>query len=312
MNEEHLMQPLVSIIIITSNRPFLLCHCLEHVFAQPYQRKEVVVVDSSSDDASEQVVADYPNVVAVRLRGQRHNMPQARNAGIAIATGELLAFIDDDSMVQPTWLDALVEVYTDETVGAAGGRVIAMPEPYANQQQGQPQLSVLPSGRVIARDAGLVSTEPCDVDHLIGCNMSFRRQALQQVGSFDVSYTLTNLREETDMCVRVKRAGWRIRFVPSIAVLHFSARSLQPYFLEQPLVQFSNGRNCSYFALKNFGLTSQTVRGQLFDTAKSCGRAAYFAGLFSLGAAAHIAGRVVGFGEGVKWLARYGRNNIPD
>lgn len=302
------MQPLVSVIIITCNRPFLLRHCLEHVFAQPYEYKEVIVVDSSSDDTSGQVISCYADVIAVRLRGQRHNMPQARNAGIAVATGDLLAFIDDDAMVQPTWLVSLVETYTDETIGAAGGRVIAMPEPYADQQQGSPHLTVQPSGRVVARDTGLVSTEPCDVDHLIGCNMSFRRQALQQVGGFDANYTCTNLREETDMCVRVKQAGWRIRFVPSIAVLHFSARSLQPYFLERPSVQFSNGRNCSYFALKNFGLTPQTLTGQLLDAGKSCGRAAYFAGLFSLGAAAHIAGRVVGFSEGVKWLARHRSN----
>ncbi|GAC1624817.1 MAG: hypothetical protein NVS4B11_20340 [Ktedonobacteraceae bacterium] len=292
----------VSIIIITCNRPFLLRNCIQRVLAQPYTNKEIIIVDSSSDDRSEAVVAGYPALHLVRLRGQRNNMPQARNAGIAVSSGDIIAFIDDDSMVQERWLESLVHVYQDETVGAAGGRVIGMPEPYCDQVEGPPRLSVAPSGRVTAQDAGLVSTTSVGVDHLIGCNMSFRRHALEQVGGFDANYTLTNLREETDLCVRVKKAGWHIVFMPSITVVHFSARSLQPYFLEKPSIQFSNGRNCTYFAVKHFGLKPQTLAGQLLDAGKSCGRAAYFAGLFSVGAAAQVAGRFVGLSEGVRWL----------
>lgn len=294
--------PTVSIVIITCNRPFLLKHCIDRVLAQPYPHREIIVVDSSSDGQSEEVLAQYPVVHSVRLRGQRQNMPQARNEGIAASSGDIIAFIDDDSMVQAGWLEALVSVYADETVGAAGGRVIGMPEPYCDQVTGFPRLIVAPSGRVIARDVGLVSTGRVEVDHLIGCNMSFRYKALEQVGGFDPHYTLTNLREETDLCVRVKKAGWRIVFKPSIAVVHFSARSLQPYFLERPTIQFSNGRNCTYFAIKHFGLNPRTIGGQLLDAGKSCGRAAYFAGLFSIGAIAHLVGRTVGLVEGLRWL----------
>ncbi len=294
----------VSIIIITCNRPFLLKHCLDRVLAQSYSHKEIIVVDSSSNAQSELVLAYYPSVLSVRLQGQRHNMPQARNEGIAVSSGDIIAFIDDDSMVQVGWLEALVSVYSDGMVGAAGGRVIGIPEPYCDQVAGSPRLVVASSGRVIAKDAGLVSTDQVEVDHLIGCNMSFRYKALEQVGGFDPHYTLTNLREETDLCVRVKKAGWQIVFNPSIAVIHFSARSLQPYFLERPTVQFSNGRNCTYFAIKHFGLSPRTIVGQLFDAGKSCGRAAYFAGLFSIGAVAQLAGRVVGLVEGLHWLMR--------
>ena len=132
--------------------------------------------------------------------------------------------------------------------------------------------------------------------------MSFRRTALGEVSGFDPHFTLTNLREETDLCLRVKRAGWRIVFEPGIAVVHFSARSLQPYFLERPSIQFSNGRNGSYFAIKHFGLTPHSIGGQLIDAGKSCGRAAYFVGLFSIGVVAQLAGRVVGITAGIRWL----------
>ena len=74
----------VSIIIITYNRPFLLKHCLERVLAQSYAHKEIIVVDSSTNDESEQVVAQYPEVLSARIYGQHNNMPQARNAGMAV------------------------------------------------------------------------------------------------------------------------------------------------------------------------------------------------------------------------------------
>src|SRR2546429_5765541 len=110
--------PLVSIIIITCNRPFLLQHCIERVLGQPYPHKEIIVVDSSSNDESEQVVAQYPDVLSVRLYGQHNNRPQAKNAGLAVSSGEIIAFVDDDTMVQPGWLDALLATYQDESVGA--------------------------------------------------------------------------------------------------------------------------------------------------------------------------------------------------
>ncbi|QBD81752.1 glycosyltransferase family 2 protein [Ktedonosporobacter rubrisoli] len=294
--------PTVSIVIITCNRAFLLRHCLERVLAQPYPYKEIIVVDSSRGEESAQIVAGYPELLYVHLWGQRNNMPQARNKGIELSSGDIIAFIDDDSMVQPGWLETLLSVYEDKTVGAAGGRIITMPEPYSEQKAGPPQLIISPTGNVLARDTGLVSEAVLEIDHLVGCNMSFRRTVLEQVGGFDPTYTLTNLREETDLCVRVKRAGWRIIFHPAMAVLHFSARSLQPYFLEKPLVQFSNGRNGTYFAIKHFGLRPQTLLGLCKDAGRSCARAAYFAGLFGFGALAHLTGRLVGLGVGIRWL----------
>src|SRR2546426_11042593 len=202
----------ISIIIITYNRPFLLRHCLERVLAQPYPHKEIIVVDSSSNDESEQVVAQYPEVISVRLRGQRNNRPQAYNEGIAASSGNIIAFVDDDAMVQTGWLEALLNAYRDETVGAAGGRVISMPEPYCNEVWGSPRLFVSPSGRVKGTGVGLVSMNQVEVDHLVGCNMSFRREVLELTGGLDPNYTLTNLRVETDLCIRVKK-GWLAYYV---------------------------------------------------------------------------------------------------
>lgn len=292
---------LVSIIIITRNRPFLLKHCLQHVIALPYTHKEIIVVDSSTNDESQAVLACYPEIINLRLRGERNNMPAARNRGIALSSGDILAFIDDDSMVFPGWLDALLAAYSDETVGAVGGRIVRKREPYCEELSGPPRLVVEPGGVVIAKDLALVSYETLEVDHLIGCNMSFRRKALEQVGGFDSYYTLTNLREETDLCVRVKKAGWRILYVPEMTVVHISARSKE-YFTDLPGIQFSNGRNTMYFAIKHFGLTPATLLRQAAEFGRSCGRAAFLTGVFTSGVVAQLAGRMVGLVVGISWL----------
>jgi GT2 family glycosyltransferase len=294
-------ESVISIIIITRNRPFLLQHCLQRVIEQPYIHKEIIVVDSSSNDESAQVVAQHPQIIYLRLPDQNNNMPQARNKGLAIARGDIIAFLDDDSMIQPGWLSSLLRVYRDEKVGAAGGRVIRRPEPYCNQQNGSPQLTVQPSGIVIARDIDCPGNGKIEVDHLIGCNMSFRRQALEDVGGFDPTYTLTNLREETDLCIRVKKAGWRIIYDPSIAVMHVSARA-KAFFGDFPGIQYSNGRNSTYFAIKHYGLNLRTLLGQGIDIMRSFQRAVFLSTLFLVGLFAQLAGRLVGLGVGIAWL----------
>src|SRR6266566_1889565 len=293
----------VSIIIITRNRPSLLQYCLEHVLAQPYPYKEIIVVDSSSNDESEQIVAHYPEVISLRLHGQRNNMPQARNAGIAVSSGEIIAFVDDDAMVQPGWLDTLVDTYRDEAVGAVGGRIIEVPKPHCDLLTEAPIFSVRPSGRVIGRNRGTASTEQVEVDWLPGGNMSFRRKALEQVGGFDPAYTLTNGREDIDFSFRVKRAGWHIIFNPAMAVTHYSPRSSDLDFHNRPLTQFAQGRNNTYFTIKHFGLNFHTLTLQLIlAPARTCGLAVYRASLLSIAALAQMVGRLVGLGAGIHWL----------
>ena len=298
-----MINPTVSIIIITRNRPALLQHCIEYVQAQSYPHKQIIVVDSSSNDESEQVVAQYPGVISVRLHGQRNNMPQARNAGIAATSGELIAFIDDDAMVQPGWLDALLATYQDETVGAVGGRIIEIPKPYCDLLTDSPAFFVRPSGRAIAENKGTASTDQVDVDWLPGSNMSFRRTALEQVGGFDPAYTLTNWREDMDFGFRVKRASWRVVFNPAMAETHVSARSSDFHFEEHPLNQFSIGRNATYFTIKHFGLNPYTLTCQLLlAPAKTCGLTLYRISLLSLAALTQTVGRGIGLVAGIHWL----------
>ena len=132
--------------------------------------------------------------------------------------------------------------------------------------------------------------------------MSFRREVLEQVGGFDPHYILQNLREETDLCIRVKKAGWRIMFVPAMAQVHFSPRVVQnPYLLERPRYQFSAGYGTMYFAIKHFGLNPRTITESLLLICKSFARAAYYTLHFISGSAAYAVGHIAGLVVGIAW-----------
>src|SRR5258708_37135893 len=98
------------------------------------------------------------------------------------------------------------------------------------------------------RGIELVSEIPVEVDHLRGCNMSFRREVLEQIGGFDPNYTLTNLLGGTDLCTRVKKAGWQLVNVPAMAVQHYTLR--RGTYNKGPSTVFPDSRNSVYFTFK--------------------------------------------------------------
>jgi GT2 family glycosyltransferase len=258
--------PQVSVIIITRNRPKMVRECLERLGIQTLPPDEIIVVDSSTGEDTQAVLDSYPEVVRLRIPDGRHNMPQARNLGIAHARGEILAFLDDDSMAQPEWLERLVEPYDDPSVGGVGGRLIdAMEEARATPED--PRIGVLrPDGLQRAnfvRDPG----RPVEVDFVRGCNMSFRRAALIHIGGFDRRYIGSNVGEETDVCLRVKKAGWKMVFQPT-AVVHHLAAPREGFDREatdvEPLPLLWLAHNRSYLLFKNFGLDYRTIKHVLF------------------------------------------------
>jgi glycosyltransferase involved in cell wall biosynthesis len=118
----------VSVIVCTRNRADSLARCLSSITADPSERAaEVVVVDNGSTDSTPAVLSaatrESPRPLRVVCTSARGHS-RARNAGIKAAHGAILLFTDDDVVVQPGWIDALSEAFTDVTVGAVGGRII--------------------------------------------------------------------------------------------------------------------------------------------------------------------------------------------
>lgn len=207
-----------SVVVATYNRPDHVRTCLEHLRRQTVRPRETVVVDASPGPETTEVVAGFPEAVYLRNDRGRGSTATSRAIGMTACTGDVVAFIDDDAFADPTWLAGLLARYHDPAVGAVGG--LARNRRPGEEKEGIDEIGrLLPDGRLtgnFAADPG----HDVDVDHLLGANMSVRRSVVEELGGIHDHYPGTCLREETDIVLRMGRAGYRIVYTPSAAVDH--------------------------------------------------------------------------------------------
>lgn len=208
----------ISVVVATYNRPEHVRACLEHIEAQSRAADEVVVVDASPGVDTERIVGAFAHVRYLRNPAGAGTLSRSRSLGVTATVSEIVAFIDDDAYAEPTWLEELLSRYADASVGAVGGR--ARNGQLGEESEGLGQIGVLlPDGRL----SGYFAADPgrdLQVDHFIGANFSVRRSALEAIGGIREYYPGTCLREESDIALRLGRAGYRIIYAPSAAVDH--------------------------------------------------------------------------------------------
>jgi GT2 family glycosyltransferase len=208
------MQPArVSVVLPTVDRPEAIYNLLRHLEHQTVAPLEIVVVDQSAaaDARLEAYAASNPRVRLHRIA--ERGLPNARNVGVGLARGDVLLFLDDDSIPDPDLVRFHAERYADRDVSGVGGRV-----------QGGYDSGGSEVGRFRASDGKVIrnfgSTAGCEVEHLPGGNMSFRRDVFDRVGGFDKAYGGSAIGEETDFCLRARRAGFRFVFEPRASLEH--------------------------------------------------------------------------------------------
>ena len=256
-----------SVVVITFERPDHLARCLEHLEGQTTAPCEIIVIDSSVGGDTEQLVGEkFPSVTYRRTTAGRQAMATARNTGYEMASGDVIAYVDDDAYAEPDWLARLLVPYDDPDVGAVGGRQIRR-QP-GELTEGLDAIGrLLPDGTLtgnFAADPGRVVT----VDHLLGANMSFRRRVLDEIGGIRDGYFGTCVREESDLCLRVARAGYRLLYAPDAVVEHVAA----PYNKGRRFdlrYQYWAQKNHVIFLVRNFGANDPLVRAYLSGMARS-------------------------------------------
>ncbi len=254
----------VTVIVVTLDRPAYLRRCLECLNAQTRPPAQIIVVDASADSLSKQVVQDFNELLYLRNDAGSGSMTLSRNIGLRGATGEIVAFVDDDAYAHPGWLENLVLPYGKLDVGAVGGRAL-------NNQPGEESTGVTEIGRLrsdgtltgnFAADPGMA----IETDHIIGCNMSFRRILLQAMGGFNADYPGTEVREETDLCLRIRETGMKIVFQPTAIVTHLAA----PHAVGKRFntrYTYYHERNHLQLLARHFGLFKSIVWRYLFRSA---------------------------------------------
>lgn len=207
----------VSIVISTLNRAKLLRNCLHSLRYQNHPDFEVVVINGPSTDATEELLAEYAGTLVVG-RIAEANLSKSRNAGIALASGSLILFLDDDAYPEPDWINTVVAGFDSPKVGGVGTRVYDhsgfawQSNPFTIDQFYKANFERRPP--VWAFEFADSKTIP----HILGASSSFRRDLLEQIGGFDeeIEYFL----DESEMCRRVAEAGYKIRFLDHGACVH--------------------------------------------------------------------------------------------
>ncbi|HWI18473.1 MAG TPA: glycosyltransferase family 2 protein [Vicinamibacterales bacterium] len=179
------MGPRVTVIICTRDRPQPLEQCLGALRAQRYRNFDVLVVDNGAGDSAAEVCRSHG---VACIREAIPGLTRARNLGARAARGELVAYIDDDAIAEPQWLEALVTEFQDPRVGAVAGRTRYMKaagDPLVmSDQDARGEVEPRPRRR-FDRDVDGWFALACFGGIGDGNTMMFRRELLTSVVRFD-------------------------------------------------------------------------------------------------------------------------------
>jgi glycosyltransferase involved in cell wall biosynthesis len=234
----------LTVILCTYNRSHSLARTLDSLAVSSLPNSvewEVVVVDNNSNDQTRDVVTSFCRRFPGRFRYLHESMPgksYALNAGIRVALGDILAFVDDDVTVEARWLQNLtVTLLHDETWVGSGGRTVAdqsfSPPPWLSIQE------PYNSGGILAALFDL-GEEACALDRPpYGTNMAYRRSMFEKYGGFRIDLgpsphtEIPRPNEDTEFGRRLMAAGERLRYEPSAIVYHpiVEDRVRKGYFL---------------------------------------------------------------------------------
>lgn len=235
--------PSVSVILCTRNRSRRLGQCLDRVAASGRRVRadwELVFVDNGSTDDTQTVLSEWTAASSVDVKlvhEPRGGLSAARNRGIDASSGTVLAFVDDDCLVDARWLEAILAVHTaDSPPDLVGGRVDLWDEADA-------RMSIRPFDDALEiRDFRGICAR------LIGCNFSVRAQALRSIGLFDERLgagTASGSAEDFDVFYRLLKAGYRLRFEPGVRAYHAHGRR-EPREIEALTRRYVRGRGAMY------------------------------------------------------------------
>ena len=211
--------PRASVVVCAYNASATIDECLDSLERLIYPDLEIIVVnDGSTDDTGERVRRRRH----VRLiEGPQGGLSHARNVGMHAATGEIVAYCDADVRVDPQWLQFLVQPLLDPSVvGSGGPNVVPADDPWMSQ--------------CVARAPGApthVLLTDRIAEHVPGCNMAFRREALLKVDGFNPIFV--RAADDVDLCWRIQAACGPIGFAPAALVWHHHRSTIRAYWRQQ-------------------------------------------------------------------------------
>ena len=239
----------LSVVINTCNRGASLGDAIVSLIKQKEVNVEIVVVVGPCKDNTWDVVKEFSNYIKA-YECSELNLSISRNIGISHASGDVVAFIDDDAVAEQNWAKRIMAAYSNASIGGVGGWVLDN-----TGTKYQAKTIICDRYGCAVTDRNNVTSDLFNVPSgfyysaLIGTNSSFRRDILTDIGGFDEEFEY--FLDETDVCARVVDRGFTIKQVPDAVIYH---RFLPSHIrCEKKIITnyYPIFKNTTYFTLKN-------------------------------------------------------------
>jgi len=244
--------PKVSIIIPNWNGKRFLEECFDSLQRQTFTNFEVVFVDNGSTDGSgDWMESRYGHWVRIVRNSKNLGFAEGNNVGIRLARGKYIVLLNNDTVVDPRWLEELIKpVEADPGVGMCASKVLSHHQPEVLEGTGE---LLFRDGLNRARGHLEVDRGQYDLDVEIfyppGCGALYRKEMLDEVGFLDEDFFAYG--EDTDLGIRGRLAGWKCVYVPLAIIYHKGSGSTGRY---SPFKAFHVERNRVWVAVKLFPL----------------------------------------------------------
>ena len=219
--------PTISVVICTYNRSQSLRQILSSLVKMEVPGDlswEVIVVDNNSSDDTRDVVREFASAYPLDIRylfEGKQGLSNARNKGLEAAAGDIVAYLDDDVIVDGNWLSAVQKAFNDSACMGMGGRIklhLTHSKPDWLQESGPYAVAGVLGAFDRGQEARAIRIPP------FGGNMAFRKAAFQGHGKFRPDLGLAGssrmLGEDTEFCTRLITAGEKVVYSPDAVVYH--------------------------------------------------------------------------------------------
>jgi GT2 family glycosyltransferase len=243
--------PLVSIVIVTWNGRQYLDACLEAVAAQAGVASETILVDNASTDGTVDYVRERFPWVRVVAMPENRGFAGGNNAGVREAHGRFVALLNNDTVPNPGWLEALLRGI-DESAGFAlvTSRIVYMHDPGVIDSAGD---GMLASGGAFKRHHGAgvdTARDSAEVFGVCGAACLMPKRVFDELGGFDEDFFASH--EDVDLSYRARLLGYRCRYVADAVVRHHGSATIGRV---SGFAIFHGQRNLEWLYIKNTPIT---------------------------------------------------------